>query len=336
MAPVTFIAVTGQGVLRATRAPDDSWAVSPVLAGKDVRCLAADPLNRQIVYAGTQGAGMWSSEDSGATWHPAGLDAQNLRSVLPSPLQPGWVFAGAKPPALYVSADYGATWLELKAFRRLPGRRWWRSPAEMPLTAYVQGIALSPTDPQVMVAGIEAGAVVRSADGGKTWSNHRPAALRDCHSLTFHASDGCYVYEGGGTGAGAAFSRDGGETWVQIRDGLAGHYGWACAADPADPEVWYVSTSKGVGMSGPAAHHDGKANAHIYRSEKGGPWQALGGGLPEPLDYMPYALLTDPTAPGHLYAGLANGQVWHSADHGDHWAQLPLDLRGIHRSLIML
>ena len=51
---------------------------------------------------------------------------------------------------------------------------------------------------------------------------------------------------------------------------------------------------------------------------------------------MAYALITDPAAPGHLYAGLANGDVWHTQDHGDSWVQLPLNLGGIHNTMISL
>ena len=50
---------------------------------------------------------------------------------------------------------------------------------------------------------------------------------------------------------------------------------------------------------------------------------------------MAYALVTDPAAPGHLYAGLSNGDVWHSTDHGDRWAPLPFNLGGIRRTLIL-
>ena len=50
---------------------------------------------------------------------------------------------------------------------------------------------------------------------------------------------------------------------------------------------------------------------------------------------MAYALLTDPRAPGHLYAGLANGEVWHTADYGDSWAKLPISLGKI-RTMIMI
>jgi hypothetical protein len=89
------------------------------------------------------------------------------------------------------------------------------------------------------------------------------------------------------------------------------------------------------------AHNDGHAEAFIFRSAGGAPWQKLAlseaeGGLPQPLNHMPYALLTDPAAPGHLYTGLSNGEVWHSTDHGDTWKQLPFNLAGIHRTLIML
>jgi hypothetical protein len=51
---------------------------------------------------------------------------------------------------------------------------------------------------------------------------------------------------------------------------------------------------------------------------------------------MPYALLTDPTTPGHVYAGLSNGEVWHSTDYGDTWHLLPLHLGSIARVLIAL
>jgi hypothetical protein len=41
---------------------------------------------------------------------------------------------------------------------------------------------------------------------------------------------------------------------------------------------------------------------------------------------MAYSLLTDPAAPGNVYAGLSNGEVCRSIDHGDHWRQLPLNM----------
>ena len=81
---------------------------------------------------------------------------------------------------------------------------------------------------------------------------------------------------------------------------------------------------------------DGHAHAAIFRHDTSGGWQKLAGGLPDPLGYMPYALLTDADAPGHVYAGLSNGDIWHSTDHGDSWQQFPFNLKAIERTLIAL
>src|SRR5271166_5267189 len=116
------------------------------------------------------------------------------------------------------SRDGGANWADLRSFRRIRSRWFWFSPAEKPYSAYVQAIALSPTDPSTIVVGIEAGAVVRSTDGGQSWSGHRRGALRDCHSLTFHSTNGNWVYEGGGSiGAGVSVSR--GAVWQTLAGG---------------------------------------------------------------------------------------------------------------------
>jgi photosystem II stability/assembly factor-like uncharacterized protein len=293
--------------------------------------LAVDPHRRGAVFAGTQGNGIVRSNDAGKTWEAAGLDGQVVKSIAVSPAQPGLVFAGTNPARVFVSRDNAQTWNELNSFQRVR-KWWWFSPAESPWTAYVQALAPSPTDPQVLMVGIELGAVVRTEDGGASWSGHRPGSLRDCHGMTFHHSDGHWVYEAGGTGGGVSLSRDGGVTWNKRKDGLDRNYGWACAADPEKPEIWYASLSPGPGK----AHGSGGAEAVIFRAVGGAPWVPLRGGLPDPLDYMPYALITDPEAPGHVYAGLSNGEVWHSSNHGDEWSRLPFKFRGIHRSMVRL
>lgn len=190
----------------------------------------------------------------------------------------------------------------------------------------------------MILAGIELGGVLRSEDGGQTWSGHCRGADRDCHSLKFHPKHGDWVYQGGG--GGAAVSQDGGRTFRKQKRNLGAKYSWMVAADPQRPEVWYFSASHlpkfWRGKFTPPAHHDGQANAHIYRSVGSVFWERLSGGLPEPLDYMAYALIPDPEAAGHLYAGLANGDVWHTENYGDTWAQLPFNLGGIHNTMILI
>jgi hypothetical protein len=331
MANKVFIATTGNGLARAEQSPDGDWSVEFTQEGRDIRCLAADPLNPQVVYAGTKGDGVLRSDDRGLTWRSVGLLEANVKSLAVSPHEPGVLFAGTNPANMFKSRDGGDSWEELEGFGRIPGRWWWFSPAEKPFTAYVYGIAISPTDPDVVLAGIELGAVVRSTDGGQTWSGHRKGALRDCHSLKFHQSDGNWAYEAGGSGGGASVSLDAGSTWQKVKAGLDRSYGVACAADPSKPEVWYVSVSPGPGKA-----YSQDAHAYIYRSQGEAGWQKLGGGLPQPLDNMPIVLLTDQDEPGHLYAGLTSGEVWHTADYGDSWERLPFDLNGIWRAMIML
>jgi len=346
------MATTGRGISRAECDSGGNWSVagitfrprvlgdqgvshSDVLADSypptplGVNCLAADPHDPSSIYAGTQGQGVWHSQDRGRQWQPAGLPGQVVKSLAVSPHAPGTIYAGTKPAYLFVSRDAGQTWQELEGFRRIPFRWWWFTPAERPNQAYVQAIALSPTDPNVLLAGIEFGAVVRSDDGGKTWSRHLKNSLRDCHSLKFHASNGDWAYEAGGTGGGASYSRDGGRTWHKMKGGLAKHYGVACAADPEKPDIWYVSVAPGPGKA-----YGATAEAYLYRAS-GEVWQPIGWDA-HPMSQMPIDLNSDPAAPGHLYAGTTGGTVWHSADYGDTWRKLPIDLGGIWRSFLVL
>lgn len=331
MAAKIILANTGNGIARAEIGDDGKWHVEKVLSEKTVSCLAADPSDSQVIYAGTNGMGVLRSIDSGHTWKPNGMEGQVVKSLAVSPHDPKTIYAGTKPATVFVSRDGGNAWEELTGFRRIPNRWWWFSPAEPPdFRAYVFGIAVSPTKPDVVLAGIEFGAVVRSQDGGQTWSRHRGGALRDCHSLKFHAANGDWAYEAGGSGGGAAYSRDGGITWRKAKAGLAKNYGVVCAADPAKPEVWYVAVAPGPGKA-----YGENAEAYLYRASGGADWQPIGWAA-QPFERMPIALVTDPKVPGHLYAGLTSGEVWHTADYGDNWEKIPFTFNSIWRSLILV
>jgi photosystem II stability/assembly factor-like uncharacterized protein len=325
-----FLAIGNQRIQRAACVPGEDWWVETVL-NEPVKpvTLAADPANAAHVFAGTNGKGIYHSTDKGETWSHLGLDGQIVKSIAVSPHNSKVIYAGVKPAAMFKSVDGGHTWAELDGFRRIPNRWWWFSPAEKPFQPYVMAIAVSPTEPDVVLAGIEFGAVVRSEDGGRSWSGHRQGAIRDCHSLKFHAHSGQWAYEAGGTGGGAAVTRDGGRTWHQPKAGLVKHYGVACAADPERPEVWYASVARGPGK----AYGDG-AEAYLYRASGGADWQPIGW-EPQPMGQMPLALVTVPGRPGHLYAGTSGGQVWLSTDYGDSWSRLPFNLGVVGLSMLV-
>ena len=332
-----FLAATGNSLSRAAYI-DGHWQVEETLQGMKINTLVSNPQQPEKVFAGTQNNGILVSADFGKTWKSLGLENITVKSIAIRPDDPNMIYAGGKPVSLYVSADHGESWEEFEGLRKAR-RWWWFSPAEPPdWSPYVMALTISPTNPDVVFAGIELGGVLRSEDGGRTWSNHCRGAERDCHSLRFHPNNGDWIYQGGG--GGPALSQDGGLTWRKAKNGLGTKYGWMVAADYERPEVWYFSASNlpklWKGEFAPPAHNDGQANAHIYRSIGGANWEQLSGGLPEPLNFMAYALITAKDHPGHLYTGLANGDVWHSENYGDSWRQLPFNLGKIHHTMIMI
>jgi hypothetical protein len=302
-----LLAATGDAVARI-----EGGEVALALAGTGAQCVAVDPRAPERVYAGTRGAGLWRSGNGGRSWEDAGLPQREVFSVAVGPVD-GAVYAGCEPSMLFVKRD-GSGWRELDALRRIPSAPTWSFPPR-PWTSHVRWIAPSPRDAGLLLVGIELGGLMLSDDGGETWLDHRPGAQRDVHSLVWHPHVPGRAYEAGG--GGAAWSVDEGRTWRRADEGRDRHYTWAVAVDPDDADCWFVSASPGPFH----AHRPGRAHAFVYRRRGDAPWEALAGGLPQPLDAMPYALAL---AGWTLYAGIADGRIYASADRGDTWEALRL------------
>jgi photosystem II stability/assembly factor-like uncharacterized protein len=305
-------AATGDAIARLDE-DDGGWRTALSLTGSGAQCLALDPSDPDVVYAGLREHGVRRTTDGGGSWVDCGLPSTGVFSLAVSAAD-GAVYAGTEPSTLYRSDDRGENWVELDALLELPSRPTWSFPPR-PWTSHVRWIAPSPHDADLLLVGIELGGLMRSTDRGETWADHRPGAQRDVHSLAWHPHEAGRGYEAGG--GGAAWSDDGGDSWHPADEGRDRHYTWSVAVDPEDPELWYVSAS-----TGPYAAHGGRdPQALIYR-RRDGEWRALTGGLPDPIPAMPYALVA---FEGGLVAGLADGQLWGSADHGDSWERYRLE-----------
>ena len=275
-----------------------TWTAEVALERAGVQCVAADGAQ---VLVGTRERGALLSADSGATWDQIDLPEPNVLSVAISAAD-GALYAGTEPSRLFVARD-GGPWSELEALQDIPSRHRWSFPPR-PWTHHVRWIAPDPHHAERLLVGIELGGLMYTDDGGATFSDHRPGAKRDAHSIAWHPHARDRAYQAAGDGA--AWSRDGGRTWEPADTGLDLHYCWALAVDPNDPERWYISAASGPG----AAHSGERASGHLYGWD--GAWRQLD----HLSGSMPYTLAT---TDGELLAGMADGHLRRSADRGETW-----------------
>lgn len=333
---MTTIYAAMEDELLVASGENGAWQVRTVLHGRSPRALAVDPLRPHRLWCGTSGAGPWRSDDAGETWRPVPgpLAERDVSAVAVSPSErageDGVVFAGTDetgPCSLFRSEDDGATWEELGQMRMLPSAPSWSFPPR-PHTSHVRWIT-----PDLVVAGrlyvcIEAGALVRTQDGGRTWSDRVPDGPIDTHTLAVHPKAPGRLYSAAGDGVwqegrGYSESPDGGETWTRPDDGIARHYLYGLAVDPGDPGTVVISAP----VSPQAAHNPRQADATVYRRSAGGLWQEVREGLPEPAGSLRALFATSADEPGVFYAG-SNRGIFRSTDGGASWENLRLRWAG--------
>jgi hypothetical protein len=315
------------------------WRSEARLAATGPLCLAGDPGRPGRLYCGTARRGVWRSDDGGATWEQrtGGIASEQVTAVAVSP--DGVVYAGTDPSALYRSDDGGERWRELAGLRSLPSAPTWSFPPR-PQTSHVRQILPHPVRKRWLAVCIEAGALVRSFDGGDTWIDRVDGGPRDTHTLRTHphtpdrlysaAGDGFGKANGyalvAGAGSGYNESADGGSTWSQPDQGLEGLYLWGLAVDPGDPDVMVASVSE----SPMAAHSPHEASSTVFRRAHGAGWVEVRDGLPEPRGCVAAVLAANPAEPNAFYAAVNQG-LYRSGDAGLSWSQLPLAWPDSHR-----
>lgn len=297
---------TDTGLLSASR-DDESWRSSWREVGAQLECLAADADN---AFAGTADGRVLASRDGGDTWTETGSMADRVTSLTISPHDPAVLWAGTEPSSLYRSNDAGASWTERSGLTALPSAERWSFPPR-PDTHHVRWIAEDPHEPEQLYLAIEAGAFVRSPDGGETFNDHPEGARRDNHTIATHAAAPERLYVAAGDGY--AESPDGGDTWTYPETGLDHGYVWGLAVRPDDPDDVFVSAA-----SGAFAAHDPDGTASVYRRLDGS-WERSMDGLPGP-DGVGRAVLA--AGPERVYAATNRG-IYVRRDGA--WASLRID-----------
>jgi photosystem II stability/assembly factor-like uncharacterized protein len=187
--------LAGHEVFQRSADGGATWQpMSTDLPGLDIHAFVLHPTSPQTMYAFVVGFGLFVSQDSGATWLL--LDSSLPSSILSLAVVPKEIdllYAASPTDGMGRSSDQGQTWLpvgrigEAQAvwslayssatstlyagtdkgiFRSNDGGQSWMPTT---LTQEVLAIAVSPSDPSVLMAVTSKGQLFRSRDGGLTW-----------------------------------------------------------------------------------------------------------------------------------------------------------------------
>jgi photosystem II stability/assembly factor-like uncharacterized protein len=271
-----------------------------------------------VVLAGTYGSGLFRSGDGGASWAPVadGLTAPAARTIGPDPLEPGAIVCGTEPARLFRSRDEGLSWTEFAGIPAIPAHTEWFLPYS-PRAGALRNVYAPPGSRDVLFGAGEVAGLLRTADGGATWSIGPIGPNDDIHQITGDPNDGSLLWSSLGYAAlrsrqrgegaphlgGVGRSRDGGATW----DVLHTDYTRSTIVPPARPDVV---------LSGPAPEVGQKGRIEVS-SDQGDSWEPAGSGIDVPMPDM--VELFVPAPDGSVYAVCSRGRLLRSDVDTWHW-----------------
>ena len=324
MAKTLFVG-TKKGFFALSRASNDSWRVAHrALEGVEVSDLIFQR-ERNRLWAATHGKGAFYSDDTGQSWQGAGTpEMAKLHALQDHPGSPDELYAGGEPAQIYKSADGGKSWTRLGDLNSCAGASKWFYPLPV-VGTHIRSVAPSAYDRNVIFGAVQVGGVVRSSDGGKSWTDFRNLDL-DIHTVRLHPRDQKRVYAAGGH-EGFFRSADGGETWKHLSAGL-GRFGYDFSFHPEKPER--ILFAAGIGEPPHWANHPEGARAQVYLSENDGDsWSTMDVGDAKGTKLMLYEFAIDPENPDNLWLvagdevsrvfeapGKMSDKIYGSIDHG--------------------
>ena len=362
MSGVRVLAGTRKGAFVLTSdAKRERWDVSgPHFAGWEMYHVTGSPADPSRLYA-SQSTGWFGqliqrSDDGGATWQPMGNQFEydgvpgthqwydgtphpwefaRVWHLEPSLTDPDTVYAGVEDAALFRSIDGGGTWQELPGLRTHDTAPSWQPGAG---GMCLHTIILDPRDPARIFVAISAAGVFRTDDAGKTWRPVNRGLLTDgipdqdaevghcVHNLAMHPArpDVLFMQKHWDV----MRSDDAGESWQEISGNLPTDFGFPIDVHAHEPDTLYV-----VPIKSDSEHFPLDGQLRVYRSRSGGnEWEPLTNGLPQRDCYVNVlrdAMAVDSLDSCGVYFGTTGGQVYASADAGDHWAPIVRDLPAV-------
>mgnify|MGYP005837114127 FL=1 len=232
------------------------------------------------------GAGVWYSEDEGATWRAAeGVEGLSTYALAHFPGDPH-MLAAATRDGVWRSGDAGRTWKRISA----PYNHELRS---------VTAVAFDPRDSRVLYAGTTH-LPWKTTDGGKTWQIIHDGMLDDSDVFSIFADPARPGRLLASACSGVYRSEDGGLNWTKFR-GI-----------PAEQRRTHVVRQ----MPG--------RNGTIFAGTTLGLLKSTDGGASfrRVNRLHVYALDFDPREPRRLYLATEGGGIWKSEDAGETFRQI--------------
>ncbi|MCK6555663.1 hypothetical protein L6Q96_13955 [Candidatus Binatia bacterium] len=147
--PVLFIGTQKSFYGSAFRSLDGGsmWEVLPIPQTAtqriDVQAIATHSQGRGVVYAGTS-AGLFMSEDDGATWSAELLEGRSVAALTVNPAHPTTLYAGTPGDGVFASEDGGKDWEAIN---------------DGLINGNVEALAVNPLRPRTLYAGTAGGGV---------------------------------------------------------------------------------------------------------------------------------------------------------------------------------
>jgi photosystem II stability/assembly factor-like uncharacterized protein len=297
------------GTNRGVHRLGDSGPEPLGLASEEIRAVHAwGGDGRTALLAGSYGNGLHRSADGGRTWSRVdeGLTATAFRCIGPDPLDPDAIVAGTEPARIFRSRDGGRTWRELEGIRRIEGHEKWFLPYS-PRAGAVRNVWAPPGSRGRLFASVEVGGLLRSEDGGESWSCQPVIEDEDIHHVTGHPQEPDLLYASLGYASlshrwrtdrehefgGVARSLDGGESWQKLET----DYTRATIVPRARPDLV---------LAGPAPHV-GREGRIVVSSDRGQSWQAASQGVETPMPDMVELFVEAPD--GTVWAVCSGGRL---------------------------
>jgi uncharacterized repeat protein (TIGR01451 family) len=203
--------------------------------------LVVDPTNANILYAATfndtnfPARGIFKSTDGGNTWSSInnGLSGLDVTQLVMDPTNPTTLYCAANS-FIFKTTDGGASWNLANA--------------GIPSGSGIRGLAISKSDPSVLMVDAGTAFIYRTTNGGQSWTQAGPRFQTVLYGITIDPTDANTVYLAAGFGpldrspGGIFKSTNGGASWVQTVNDVSGNFtAGSVVVDPADHNTLYAT-----------------------------------------------------------------------------------------------